>query len=165
MTRCERSIDQVGDVKLMKYKKITLIFPGQGSQYIGMGKDFYDRFAFVRELYDQASQVLGYSLPEICFKKHKLGKFMHKADLNKTIYTQPTIFVTSYACFRVFESVCKEKNIDLDIAFLAGHSLGEYTGVLASGAIDFLTCLELVRKRATYMTELGRGYPGAGLQN
>ena len=147
----------------MKYNKITLVFPGQGSQYVGMGKEFYDKYEFVKDIYNQASQVLGYDFPDLCFKKHQLRKIMHMQDLNKTIYTQPSVLTTSYACFKVLEMTCKERDVDLNVSFLAGHSLGEYTALLVGGAIDFKTTLSLVQKRATYMTELGKGYPGAGL--
>ncbi|MBW2116732.1 MAG: ACP S-malonyltransferase [Deltaproteobacteria bacterium] len=148
----------------MKYKKITLVFPGQGSQYVGMGKEFYDRFDFVKDIYNQAKQVLGYDLSEQCFRKRKFGKMiMHKDDLNKTIYTQPAVLTTSYACFKVFEKTLRERGLDVNVPLLAGHSLGEYTALLIAGAMDFKTCLSLVKTRATYMTDLGRGYPGAGL--
>lgn len=148
----------------MKYKKITLVFPGQGSQYIGMGKEFYKAYEFVQDIYDEASQVLGYDIADVCFKEHKLGKIMHRAaNINKTIYTQPTVLTTSYACYKVFEKRCREADIDLDVFLLAGHSLGEYTALLVAGAMDFKSTLSLVHKRAIYMTESGRAYPGAGL--
>jgi [acyl-carrier-protein] S-malonyltransferase len=148
----------------MEAKRITLIFPGQGSQYVGMGKELYDRFKLVRQIYEEASQVLGYDISALCFKKHTIGKLMHKAaDLNKTIYTQPAVLTMSYACYRVLEETCKECNVDLNVSLLAGHSLGEYTALLVSGAMDFNTALSLVQKRATFMTEWGRAYPGAGL--
>jgi [acyl-carrier-protein] S-malonyltransferase len=147
----------------MKTRRITLIFPGQGSQYVGMGKELFDRFKLVREIYDEATQVLGYDISELCFKKHTFGKFMHKADLNRTIYTQPAVLTMSYACYRVLEETCKECNVDLNTSLLAGHSLGEYTALLVSGAMDFKTTLSLVQKRATFMTEWGKAYPGAGL--
>jgi len=148
----------------METKRITLIFPGQGSQYVGMGKELYDRFKLVRQIYEDASQILGYDISALCFKKHTIGKFMHKAaDLNKTIYTQPAVLTMSYACYRVLEDTCKECNVDLDVSLLAGHSLGEYTALLVSGAMDFKTTLSLVQKRAAFMTEWGRAYPGAGL--
>ncbi|MFH1351803.1 MAG: ACP S-malonyltransferase [Pseudomonadota bacterium] len=148
----------------MKYRKIILIFPGQGSQYIGMGKEFYDTYGFVRDIFDQASEVLGYDVADVCFKGHKIGKFMHiAADINKTIYTQPTVLTTSYACYKVLLEGCREADIDLDVFLLAGHSLGEYTALLVAGAIDFENTVNLVHKRATYMTESGRAYPDAGL--
>ena len=147
----------------MKRKRTILIFPGQGSQYVGMGKELYDRFKLVRDIFDEASRVLGYDISGLCFKKHKLGKFMHKADLNKTIYTQPAVMTMSYACYRVLDETCKECGVHLDATLLAGHSLGEYTALLVSKATDFKTALSLVHKRATFMTEWGRAYPGAGL--
>ena len=147
----------------MKTRRITLIFPGQGSQYVGMGKELFDRFKLVRQIYDEATQVLGYDITELCFKKHTFGKFMHKADLNRTIYTQPAVLTMSYACYRVLEETCKECNVELNASLLAGHSLGEYTALLVSGAMDFKTTLSLVQKRATFMTEWGKAYPGAGL--
>jgi [acyl-carrier-protein] S-malonyltransferase len=150
--------------KMRGNNKITLLFPGQGSQYSGMGKDLYDNHGVVREIYELANQVLGYDLPDLCFKKSILGKAaVQKRDLDKTIHTQPAVLATSYACFRVLQEACKERKIKLNIALLAGHSLGEYTGLLVSGAIDFETCLCLVKKRATYMSQVGEGYPGAGL--
>ena len=147
----------------MRNKRTTLIFPGQGSQYVGMGKELYDRFKLVRDIFDEASQVLGYDISELCFKRHTLGKFMHKADLNKTIYTQPAVLTMSYACYRVLDETCKECNVDLNVSLLAGHSLGEYTALLVSEAMDFETTLSLVHKRASLMTERGKAYPDAGL--
>ncbi len=72
----------------MKYKKITLVFPGQGSQYVGMGKEFHDEFKIARDIFDQANQVLGYDLADLCFRKPEPGKeSIDRGDLNKTIYT------------------------------------------------------------------------------
>ena len=148
----------------MKYNKIALIFPGQGSQYVGMGKEFYDKFKFAKDVYDEASSVLGYDVAEKCFRKPTLGtKFMHKADLDKTIFTQPAVFVASYACYKVFEEFCRRYSVNLNLYFLAGHSLGEYTALVASGALDFSTCVDLVNKRATFITEFSHHYPDAGL--
>jgi len=150
--------------RIMKYNKIALIFPGQGSQYVGMGKELYDKFKLVKDIYDDASSVLGYDVAEKCFKKPKLGsKFMHRADLDKTIFTQPAVMVTSYACFKVFEEFCRRHSVKLNVSFLAGHSLGEYTALLVSGAFDFRTCVDLVNKRATFITEFSHHYPDAGL--
>ncbi len=148
----------------MIYRNIMFIFPGQGSQYVGMGKEFYDQFQEVRDIFEEAGRVLGYDLSDLCFKKHSFGRLMQfSADLNKTIYTQPAVMTVSYACYRVLEQRCREEGITIDPYLMAGHSLGEYTALLVAGAIDLQTALKLVHKRATYMTESGRAYPDAGL--
>ena len=96
----------------MKYKKVALIFPGQGSQYVGMGKEFYDRFKLVRDIYDEAGTVMGYDIAEKCFKKPIPGtSIIHKPDLDRTIYTQPAVMVTGYACYRIFEEMCREVGV------------------------------------------------------
>ncbi|MDY6878865.1 MAG: ACP S-malonyltransferase [Thermodesulfobacteriota bacterium] len=148
----------------MKYKKITLVFPGQGSQYLGMGKDLYDEYKFVRDIFDEANQILGYDISEKCFKKKKrLGKIIPGVDLDKTIYTQPAVLITSYACFKALEAKCRKSGVELSYTFLAGHSLGEYTALLVSQSLDFKTCVDLVQKRASFITEFANHYPDAGL--
>ena len=148
----------------MKYEKVALIFPGQGSQYVGMGKEFYDRFKLVRDIYDEAGSVMGYDIAEKCFKKPIPGAaIIHKPDLDRTIYTQPAVMVTGYACYRIFEEMCKEVGVHPNVRFLAGHSLGEYTALLVAGAMDFRTCADLVNKRATCITEFSESYPHAAL--
>ena len=148
----------------MKYNKVALIFPGQGSQYVGMGKEFYDRFKLVRDIYDEAGSVLGYDIAEKCFKKPIPGtSIIHKPDLDRTIYTQPAVMVTGYACYRIFEEMCEEVGVHPNVRFLAGHSLGEYTALLVAGAMDFRTCVDLVNKRATCITEFSESYPHAAL--
>jgi [acyl-carrier-protein] S-malonyltransferase len=148
----------------MKYKKVALIFPGQGSQYVGMGKEFYDRFKLVRDIFDEAGSVLGYDIAEKCFKKPIPGAgIIHKPDLDRTIYTQPAVMVTGYACYRIFEEMCKEVGVHPNVCFLAGHSLGEYTALLVSRAMDFRTCTDLVNKRASFITEFSDAYPHAAL--
>jgi [acyl-carrier-protein] S-malonyltransferase len=148
----------------MKYKKIALIFPGQGSQYVGMGKELYDRFKLVRDVYDESGSVVGYDMAEKCFKKPLIGsKLVHRPDLDRTKYTQPAVFTTGYACYKIFEEMCNEVNVERNIAFFAGHSLGEYTALAVAGAMDFRTCMDLVQKRANFITEFSEAYPDAGL--
>ena len=147
---------------MAKIKKMTLVFPGQGSQYVGMGKDLYDHFQCVRDVYTQASESLGYDLADICFREVGDKKNTHQAgDLHRTIYTQPAVLATSYACFRALQESCREQGVNLNVSSLAGHSLGEYTAFLVSGAMDFKTSLSLVSKRAVYMSDTGNR--GAGL--
>jgi len=118
---------------------LALIFPGQGSQYVGMGKDFYENFESVRTVFEKANEILGFNLTQIVFNEEKL--------LNKTIYTQPAILTVSYAIYQVFKSLYP----NIKVLYTAGHSLGEYSALLASNALTFEDALQLVRKRAEYM--------------
>lgn len=127
--------------------KIAFIFPGQGSQYIGMGKEFYENYSLVQEIFKQASEVLKINMCKFCFEGTE--------DLLKeTRYTQPLVFTVSFAIFKVLQT----ENIKPDI--VAGHSLGEYTALLASGCFDFLTGVKLVAKRGEFMQEASQKYPG-----
>jgi len=120
---------------------IAYIFPGQGSQVVGMGKDLYDNFAASREVFEEADDALGFSLSEMCFS----GTV---EDLALTANTQPAILTTSVAAFRAMES---EGFAQPD--FVAGHSLGEYSALVAAGAINFSDAVQTVRKRGSYMQE------------
>ena len=154
---------------MSKKSKTTLIFPGQGSQYAGMGKNLYDHFKAVRDIYREAGEVLGYDVGDLCFSKPSAIKDSRASadqngrDLNRTVYTQPAVLTTSYACFSALDESCRKHGIELNISTLAGHSLGEYTALLISGALDFKTCLGLVKKRAAYMSQVGEDGPGSGL--
>jgi len=129
-----------------------------------MGKELYDRFKVVRNVYEESSSVVGYDMAEKCFRKPLLGsKLVHRPDLDRTKYTQPAVFTTGYACYRIFREMCEEVNVPLNVAFLAGHSLGEYTALAVAGAMDFRTCMDLVQKRADFITEFSLAYPDAGL--
>jgi [acyl-carrier-protein] S-malonyltransferase len=129
--------------------KIALLFPGQGSQEIGMGQDLVEPYPQARQLYDEADAVLGFPLSELCF-----GGPVEA--LNDTINTQPAIFVTSLAVMRVLEGQGKLPAVSM----VAGHSLGELTALTAAGAIDFADGLRLVRERGRLMKLAGEQSPG-----
>ncbi len=129
--------------------KIAMIFPGQGAQYVGMGKDFFDSFALARETFQEADDLLGEKLSKIIFEGPE-------DVLTETRYSQLAIFVVSAALLRV---VLKELP-DLRPAVCAGLSLGEYTALYASGRLGFAETLFLVRERARLMNEACEKVPG-----
>ena len=119
--------------------KTAFLFAGQGAQYLGMGRELYDQYAIVKETIDQASQVLGYDLRDLIDND--------ETKLHQTRYTQPAILATSVAICRLL----KEKGYKPDM--VAGLSLGEYSALVASGALDFEDAVTLVAKRGSYMEE------------
>lgn len=121
--------------------KIAYIFPGQGSQAVGMGKEFFDNFPAAREVFAEADEALGFALSEMCFSGDE-------AELQLTANTQPAILTVSVAAFRAF--IAEGAPVP---AFTAGHSLGEYSALVAAGAVKFADAVRTVRKRGTYMQE------------
>jgi len=120
----------------------SVIFPGQGSQAIGMGKEFYDKYELVKNLFKQADNVLGMPLSKIILEGPK-------DQLDLTANTQPAIFLISYSIYTV---VTKELNIDLDKAkYFAGHSLGEYSALSSAGYLNFSDTIKLLRIRGIAM--------------
>lgn len=124
--------------------KCAFIFPGQGSQSVGMGKNVYESFPDLKSYFDEANEVLGYDLTDIIFNGPE-------DELKKTENTQPALFLIN----AVFLSIVKEKGYEPD--FVAGHSLGEYSALLAAGAITFKDGLKLVRYRGQIMEEAASG--------
>ncbi len=124
------------------------VFPGQGSQSVGMGRAFYDTHAVVREVYDEAASVLGYDVAALCFNGPA-------EQLNLTEYTQPALLTASIAALRVLEPTGNTP------AAVAGHSLGEYSALVAARGLGFRSALSLVQKRGRYMAEAVP--PGSGL--
>ena len=120
---------------------IAYIFPGQGSQAVGMGKDLFENFAAARDAFNEADEALDFPLAAMCFEGNE-------EDLQLTANTQPAILATSIAAYRAMGA-----EGFLSPAFVAGHSLGEYSALVAAGVLDFADALRTVRKRGTYMQD------------
>lgn len=131
----------------MHTNNIALVFPGQGSQKSGMGRDFFDGRPESREIFERADSVLGRPISRICFEGTE-------EELRQTSNTQPALFVTSAAMLAAFRA---ERG---NGGFVAGHSLGEYTALYAAGALNFDDALRLVQIRADAMEAAGRERPG-----
>lgn len=129
--------------------KIAFVFPGQGSQSVGMGKSLCEISKKAKDIFDEADKVLGRSISQLCFEGPD-------EELKQTINTQPAILVTSIAALEAL----KEKT-DIRPDFVAGHSLGEYGAYYAAGAIDFVTAMKLINKRATEMNNAATATKGA----
>jgi [acyl-carrier-protein] S-malonyltransferase len=132
----------------------ALLFPGQGSQQVGMGRDLAGAFPQARQLFDEADAILGIPLSTLCFEGPK-------ELLDDTVNTQPAIFVTSLAVMRVLEAEGKlQPLLQSDPIVVSGHSLGELTALAAAGAMGFADGLRLVRERGRLMKLAGELSPG-----
>src|SRR5436190_6424579 len=121
--------------------KIAYIFPGQGSQAVGMGKDLFDNYAAAREVFEAADDALGFSISDMCFSGDE-------AHLQLTANTQPAILTVSVAAHRA----ARAEGLPAPHV-VAGHSLGEYSALVAAGVLDLSDALQTVRKRGTYMQD------------
>ena len=130
-------------------KPIGFLFPGQGAQFVGMGKDLFEQSPAAKEIFQKADQVLGYSISQICFNGPE-------DQLTRTLYAQTGILVTSLAAL----AAAREKIPGLQPSFAAGLSLGEFTALTASGAISFEDALKLVQVRAEAMDLAAKNNPG-----
>ena len=120
----------------------SVVFPGQGSQVVGMAKEFYDKFDLTKKIFREADEILNFPISELILKGPK-----DKLDLTEN--TQPAIFIVSYSIYKI---ITQEFNIDLKKAkFFAGHSLGEYTALACSGVINFSETLKILKKRGLAM--------------
>lgn len=129
--------------------RTAFLFPGQGCQTVGMGKPFFDKFAYVRDIYEEIGEMLGIDFPALCFEGPA-------KELNRTIYAQPAIFATSLAAFRVFV-----RETGIEPAVCCGHSMGEITALTAAGAIAVPEALELIRVRGRLMEDCAGRRQGA----
>lgn len=125
-------------------KKVAFIFPGQGSQTVGMGKDFFENSEIAKDMISKASERLGINFEELLFEEND--------NLGKTEYTQPAILLVSSIANAIFKEKC-----EIQPEFVLGHSLGEFSALVSAGAIDYLDAVELVHRRGLFMTEACSG--------
>lgn len=128
---------------------VTYLFPGQGSQYVGMGRDLYEREPAARAVFDQADAILGFALSRLCFEGPENA-------LTDTVNQQPALLACSLAAWQLIESQDTWPRAD----YVAGHSLGEFSALVAAGSISFADGLRLVRKRGELMKQAGEIAPG-----
>jgi len=132
--------------------QVAWVFPGQGAQSVGMARDLYDNLDSARDIFNQADDALGFAFSKLIFEGPE-------DELLQTINTQPALLVASFACLEAAREI--GGNSLPAPAFLAGHSLGEYTALAIAGVFDFATAVRLARERGRLMHEAGQASPGS----
>ncbi len=130
---------------------LAFVFPGGGSQYVGMGRDIYERYPPARSIFEEADATLGFALSKLCFEGPS-------QELNDTFNAQPATLITSAA---LLAALREHSGDELVPALVAGHSTGEYSALLAAGVFDLASAARLVRERARLMKDAGQSSPGA----
>jgi [acyl-carrier-protein] S-malonyltransferase len=135
------------------FQRVAFVFPGQGSQYVGMGRAIYERSSAARAVFERADEALGFALSRLCFEG--------PADvLEDTINAQPAILTVSIACLEALREKWRALGKIVRPLFVAGHSLGEYSALVAADALDFSDAVRLVRERGRLMKESSQERPG-----
>src|SRR6188508_528572 len=134
-------------------ERVAFVFPGQGSQYVGMGKSLYEASEAARQVFHQADQVLGFALTKLMFEGPD-------HELEDTINAQPAILTLSVACLAALKEKWAGIGNAIQPLFVAGHSLGEYSALVAAEVLDFSDALNLVRERGRLMKQTGEDRPG-----
>lgn len=137
----------------LELNKLAMVFPGQGSQFVGMGRAYFDRYQSARQVFEQADAILGFALSRLCFDGPA-------EELEDTLNAQPAILTASVAMLETIGERARASARQIAPLVVAGQSLGEFTALVAAEVLDFPTALRLVRERGRLMKEAGRERPG-----